>query len=62
MTFPVIELLQVLLGLCVVLAVVVLVRDLIARGRRLQPKSRPTEPVENRATAPGLPELESELE
>jgi hypothetical protein len=62
MTFPVIELLQVLLALCVVLAVVVLVRDLIARGHRLPSKAHPIERIDNPTTAASLSELESELE
>jgi len=62
MTFPVRELLKVMLGLCVVLAVVVLMRDLIARGRKLQSKTQPKERIENPSTAPSLSDLESELE
>jgi len=59
MTFPVRELLQVMLGLCVGLAVLVLMRDLIARGRKIhaQDKAR-----RESLRAPRLSDLESELE
>ena len=62
MIFPVREVLQVLLGLCVGLAVVVLMRDLIARGRKLPSKAQPEERFENPIAAPNLPEMENELE
>ena len=61
MRFPVTEILQVLIGLCVVLAAVVLLRDIrsIWRKRRNQSPMRMREaPV----AAPALPGLESELE
>jgi hypothetical protein len=63
MTFPVRELLQVMLGLCVGLAVVVLMRDLIARGRKLPSKPTPADRIKIPSTAaPKLTDLESELE
>jgi hypothetical protein len=61
MTFPVREVLQLLLGLCVGLAVLVLVRDLIDRGRRLHAQEKLRTRKES-LNAPGLSDLESELE
>ena len=59
MTFPVREVLQVMLGLCVGLAVLVLMRDLIDRGRKLHAQGK--QPRKESLTAPGLSDLESEL-
>jgi hypothetical protein len=61
MTFPVREVLQVMLGSCVGLAVLVLMRDLIARGRKIHAQEKLRARKEN-LTAPGLSDLESELE
>ena len=61
MTFPVREVLQLLLGLCVGLAVLVLARDLIDRGRRLHAQEKLRTRKES-LNAPGLSDLESELE
>ena len=61
MTFPVREVLQLLLGLCVGLAVLVLVRDLIDRGRKLHAQEKRRTRKES-LNAPGLSDLESELE
>jgi len=62
MTLPAREFLQMLLALCVWLAATILVRDLIARWRRLRSEAKPTERIENSTIAPNLSELESELE
>jgi hypothetical protein len=62
MTFSVRVLLPVLLVSCVVLALVVLVRDLIPRWRKLRANIELRARKEDRAAAPSLSELESELE
>ena len=52
------ELLQATIGLCVGLALLVLLRDLIPRGRRFLTNEQPEAP----ATATNLSALETELE
>jgi len=54
MTFLVRELLQLMLGLCVMLAVVVLTRDLVSRSRKRRSK------LESPKSTPVLPALESD--
>jgi hypothetical protein len=62
MTFFVREFLQLLLVSCVVLALVVLVRDLIPRWRKLRANIELRARKEERTTVSGLPELEGELD
>lgn len=62
MNFYVRVLLPVLLVSCVVLALVVLIRDLIPRWRKLRANIELRMRKGNQAALPGLPELESELE
>jgi hypothetical protein len=56
------ELLQAMLGLCVGLALLVLLRDLIPRGRKFFTNEQPQLREESPATAHNLPALETELE
>jgi len=56
MPFPLREILQFLLSLCVVLAVVVLLRDLVSLSRKRRAK------LGSPKSTPGLPALESELD
>jgi hypothetical protein len=62
MTFPLRELLQAMLGLCVGLAVLVLLRDLIPRGRKFFTDEQPGMREQDPGTATNLSALETELE
>ena len=62
MSFPAKELLQVALGSCVAMAVVILMREVVALGRKLRANARSRPSSDGSPAVLNLPALETEVE